>query len=151
VEVIGYNSDMKNHSKDLEKFISDIENKNIKQNEIVVSNVKENIVEFVKNKGLDFKTTDIKLNVRRYKHLLRDYKKNKNKTIEIDDVLNINKHLTNPYAVYFDNLDKHRNLLYIFKKEENLFKIVVALNGEIITAGRINENDLKNKYYEKIR
>ena len=75
VEVLGYNGGMKKYGKNLRSFISDIENKNIKQNEIVVSNVKENIVDFVKKKGFDFENTDIKLTVRRYKHLLRDYKK----------------------------------------------------------------------------
>ena len=136
---------------DIKSFIADINNKAITRNKISIYKIDNEIIEFIEKSGFIVENSTIILTVRRYKHMIRDFKKDSEKAISNEDILNLRQILKNPYAVYFDIMEKHQNLLYIFKKNKVIFKIVVSLKGEIITAGKINKHNLKDKHYKKIR
>jgi len=71
-------------------------------------------------------------------------------------IANIYQHIKELKNIFYDNLEKHKNLLYISEYNNQLFKIIVNIKNNniiiiIITLGKINEKDLNDKFLEKIR
>jgi len=135
----------------IEEFISNIHAHAITQNEITICEVDEEIINFLATKRICLQSKEIKLTVRRYKHITRDFKKHKKSAISDTVILNLYKYLTQPFSVYFDNNEKHKNIMYINKIENQYFKIIVNLETNIVTAGLIKEENLKDKFLERIK
>ena len=148
---IGYNVGMKNYKENLEKFISDIENGSIKKNEAIVGFVDNDVVYFLKEKGVLLKNRDIVLTVKSYNHSTRDFKKSINKSVDSAIIKKLDIYLKNPEYIYYDNLSKHKNLVYVGTSNNQLFKIIIDLKTYIVTLGKINKDNLKDKFLEKIR
>ena len=129
----------------LQDFIRDIHLNQIKQNSIVICNFSDE----VKNKlqSLNLQSSDeIYLSVKRYKHITRDLKKHRNKAVNDEIIHNFKRFIVFSQGIYFDTLPKHKNILFINHYKGILFKIVVNLDGEIKTAGIIEESNLKDSY-----
>jgi len=149
---------MNKYQNNLKKFISNIRNKTIYENETVVGEIDSNIIEFLEKRGIVLETTQIYLSVKAYNHMLRDFKIKKGKAISEEIVIEIDKTLNNPYKIFFDTEKERLNLIYIDKKNSTIFKIIVNPNyktkkgyiNSIITAGIIEERNLKSKFYELI-
>ncbi len=143
---------MKNYKKNLEIFISNIESNTIKKNYIIVGYMDDDIIKFLYDKkGICLSNFEIRLSVKAYKHSIRDFKKKINKNVDKNIILNIYKYLKKPNYIFYDNLEKHKNLMYICEFEGQLFKIIINTKNNILTLGKINKEDLKDKFLEKIR
>jgi hypothetical protein len=138
------------YKKDLAKFIDEIKTKNIHRNEVIVGKFDKKIIDFLRNKDIST-NKKVFLSVRRYFHIIRDFKKSKNKTIPEHIILNFPLYISNPLKVYFDNHKKHKNLIFIFEFKKRLYKIVINPSGEIVTAGNVNIGNLKESIFEEIR
>ncbi len=149
---------MEKYKKNLEEFISNIQNQTITKNEIIVGELSSEVIFFLKSKSIEVSSKYIYLTVRAYKHILRDFKKKLGKAIPDERIKEIYKSLHSPHKIIFDNQKKHCNLIYIDSNYKLLFKIVVQPNysskfgsiNTVITAGIIYEDTLKSKYYEVI-
>ena len=151
VDLFGYDFKIEYYKKDLVKFIDEIKIKNIKRNEVVIGEFERKVIEFLQNKGIE-NNQEIFLSVRRYFHILRDFKKAKNKAIPENIIKNFPIYLANPLRIYFDNHKKHKNLIFVFEYKKKLYKIVVNPSGEIITAGNVNTGNLeKDSLFEEIK
>lgn len=147
--------DLKNR---LEIFIHNIEHSNISQNEIIVGVLSDEVIKFLASVSIVVKTKEIYLSVKAYKHIQRDFKKRLKKSISKELMLNLHKSFDTPYKIFFDSETKHCNLVYIDKENGLLFKVVVHPNYQtkagvvntILTAGIIEENALKSKFYKEI-
>ena len=156
--IIRYNTNMQKYKSDLANFINDIETNNITVNEIIVGKIDEKVIEFLKTKNIFLETSDIYFSVKAFHHIQRDFKKKLGKTISKDMVNEIYKSLNNPYKILFDNQKEKLNLIYIDKDKNILFKIVIQPNYKsklglinyILTAGIIQEADIKLNYYDYI-
>jgi len=50
--------------------------------------------------------------------------------------------------IYFDDKKKHKNLVFIYKKHNNFYKIVVGIYdniSRIVTAGRVNIGNIEKE------
>jgi hypothetical protein len=151
IDVFGYDFKIEHYKKDLVKFIDEIKTKNIKRNEVIIGEFERKVIEFLQNKGIE-NNQEIFLSVRRYFHILRDFKKAKNKAIPENIIKNFPIYLANPLRIYFDNHKKHKNLIFIFEHKKKLYKIIVNPSGEIITAGNVNIGNLeKDSLFEEIK
>jgi len=147
-----YNESMKTFKiENLNDFIKNIENNTIKKNDVIVGYMDDTVIQFLKNKNIYLSDNDIKLSVKAYKHSTRDFKKNIDKSVDKNIIANIYQHIKEPKNIFYDNLEKHKNLLYISEYDNQLFKIIVNIKNNIITLGKINEKDLNDKFLEKIR
>jgi hypothetical protein len=135
----------------LSDFIADIENNSITQNEIIICEIDSDIVEFLSAKGISLTSYKIILTVRRYTHILRDLKKQRGGAISKEIILNFSSYLQRPYQVYFDTHPKHKNIMYINRVDNQLFKIIINLQTNIVTVGVIQESNLKDKFLEVIK
>lgn len=150
---------MKKYRENLKIFIERIKKKEIIENEIVIGKLSQPIVDKLQKYNLIVETTEIYLSVNAYNHQLRIFKQKKGKTVPMNLVEEFYMTLNKPHKVFLDvkNIDRVV-LLYIDKREELLFKIVIQPNYKtkkglvnyILTSGIIKEIDLKNKYYEEI-
>jgi len=119
----------------------------------------DDVLEFLKQKGISVDDKQVYLSVGRYKHLLRDVKKQAGKAIPNEIGKELYKSINNPYNIYFDNKKEKLNLIYIDKKQGSFFKIIIQPNYKtkkgyknyILTAGIIKEKDLNDKFLEKLR
>ena len=144
--------------KNLKKFIDDIEHNTISKNEVIVGRLNDKVVDFLSTVSIEVQTVDIYLSVKSYKHMQRDLKKRLNKSVPKEVIYNIFTSFKMPYKVFFDTEKKHCNLIYIDKKDEIYFKIVVQPNymskigkiNMILTAGIIDRNVMKSKFYKDI-
>ena len=149
---------MEKYKNNLEEFITNIQNKTISKNEVIIGELSNQVVLFLKSKSIVVSTQYIYLSVRAYKHILRDFKKKLGKSIPYEVMEGIYKNLHSPYKILFDTQKKHCNLIYVDSNSELLFKIVVQPNyssklgniNAIVTAGIIYEDTLKSRYYEEI-
>ena len=149
---------MEKYKNNLEEFIANIQNQNITKNEVIVGELSREVVVFLKSKSIEVSSRYIYLNVRAYRHIIRDFKKKLGKAIPDEAIKEMYKSLNSPHKVIFDAQKKHCNLIYIDSNYELLFKIVVQPNyssklgsiNAIVTAGIIYEDTLKSKYYEII-
>jgi len=147
--------DLKNN---LEKFISNIENSSIYQNEIVIGFLSHEVIEFLASVSIVVETKEIYLSVKAYKHIQRDFKKRLKKSVSKEVMLNLYRSFELPYKIFFGSEKKHCNLIYIDRENELLFKVVVQPNytakkgiiNTVITAGIIDESALKSKFYKEI-
>jgi hypothetical protein len=135
----------------LSAFIADIESNNIKHNEVIICTIDKLVVSYLEEIGTSITSTDIILTVRRYKHILRDIKKYRGGAITKEIVLDFDKYLSTPQSVYFDSYEKHKNIMYINEIDNQLFKIIVNLETNIITAGKIDKSNLKDKFLVRIK
>ncbi len=147
--------DLKNN---LEEFISSIESSTISKNEIVIGFLSHEVIEFLASISILVETKEIYLSVKAYKHIQRDFKKRLKKSVSKEVMLNLYRSLEMPYKIFFDNEKKHCNLIYVDRENESLFKVVVQPNyitkkgiiNTVITAGIIDESNLKSKFYKEI-
>ena len=137
--------------KTLSEFIADIENKTITQNEITICTIEDDLIIALECTGIQLHSYDIKLTVRRYKHIIRDLKKQRGSAIPKEIILDIEHHMQNPLYVYFDSNPKHKNLMYIGEYKQQLFKIIIDLQTNIITAGIIKESNLRDKFLVRVK
>ncbi len=142
---------MKKYNDNLNDFIKDIEDKNIKNNEIIVGFIADDVYNFLNRKSIMLEKRNIIFTVKSYNHSLRDFKKSINKSVDISIIKKIDKYLNNPKYIFYDSLNKHKNLMYIGEYDNQLFKIIINLKTYIVTLGKINKNDLKDKFLERIR
>ena len=154
-----YTFTMKKYQENLKIFIERIKKKEIIENEVVIGKLSQPIVQKLQQYNLTVETTDIYLSVNAYNHQLRTFKQKKGKTVPMDLVEEFYMTLNNPHKVFLDVKNRERIvLLYIDKREELLFKIVIQPNYKIkkglvnyiLTSGVIKEIDLNNRYYEEI-
>ena len=128
-------------------------------NKIKVGLLKDEIIEFLKNNGIEVFTKEIYLTHKGLSHLSRESKKKRGAGLSEEDILKIPKILENPSSVFFDNAKNKLNLLYCEKviNCNKIIKIVIDTKsydkkfGKITlikTAGYIVESNLK--VYEKI-
>ena len=137
--------------KALSDFIADIQNNTITQNEITICTIDDDLIIALNNIGIQLYSKDIVLTVRRYKHIMRDIKKKRGSAISNEIIFNLHTYLKSPLYVYFDTNQKHNNLMYINEYNKQLFKIVVNLNTNIITAGIIHRSNLKDKFLVRVK
>ena len=147
--------DLKNN---LEKFISNIENSSISQNEIIIGFLSDEVVDFLASVFILVESKEIYLSVKAYKHIQRDFKKRLKKSVSKEVMLNLYRNFEMPYKIFFDREKKHCNLIYVDRENELLFKVVVQPNyvskmgvtNMVITAGIINESVLNSRFYKEI-
>jgi hypothetical protein len=137
--------------KTLSEFISDIQNNTITQNEITICTIEDELIIALDSIGVQLHSKDIILTVRRYKHIMRDIKKKRGAAVSNEIISNLYIYLKSPLYVYFDTNKKHNNLMYINEYNQQLFKIVVNLHTNIITAGIIHESNLRDKYLVRVK
>jgi len=150
---------MEKYKNNLEEFISNIQRNTIVKNEVIVGELSNQVVLFLKSKSIIISTPYIYLSVRAYKHIFRDFKKKLGKAVPYKVMNGIYKSLYSPHKIFFDTQKKHCNLIYIDSSNELLFKIVIQPNyssklgniNTIVTAGIVYEDTLKSKYYEEIQ
>ena len=154
-----YTFTMKKYRENLKIFIERIKKKEIIEKEVAIGELSQPIVEKLQQYNLIVETTEIYLSVNAYNHQLRTFKQKKGKTVPINLVEEFYMTLNNPHKVFLDIKKRDRVvLLYIDKREEILFKIVIQPNYKtkkglvnyILTSGIIKEIDLNNKYYEEV-
>ena len=149
---------MEKYKESLEKFIYNIQNRTISENEVIVGELNSQVISFLESKSITVTTKYIYLSVRAYKHILRDFKKKLGKAVPNEVVNDMYKTLYSPYKIFFDTQKKHCNLIYVDTNNKLLFKIVIQPNytsklgtiNSIITAGIIDKSSLNDKYYEEI-
>ncbi len=143
----------------LKNFIDNIKNKEINTNDIVVGTLSNEVISYLSKKGIKIQSVDIVLEVGRYYHILNKVKKDTQ--IDVELFYDLDFYIENADIIIFDKLQKHLNLLFINqdKKNKRLFKIVVNPNYKInkytfknmiLSAGYIEERNLKDKNYEVI-
>jgi hypothetical protein len=149
---------MEKYKENLEEFIYNIKNKTISKNETIIGELNSQIISFLESKSININTKYIYINVRAYKHIMRDFKKKLGKAIPDEVANSMYKSLHSPYKIIFDSRKRHCNLIYIDNNSKILFKIVVKPNyksklgniNSVVTAGIIDKSSLKDKYYEDI-
>ena len=154
-----YTFTMKKYHENLKIFIERIKKKEIIENEVIIGKLSQPIVKKLQQYNVIVETTDIYLSVNAYNHQLRTFKEKKGKTVPINLVEEFYMTLNKPHKVFLDVKNINRIvLLYIDKREEFLFKIVIQPNYKtkkglvnyILTSGIIKKIDLNNKYYEEV-
>ena len=114
--------DLKNN---LEKFISNIENSSISQNEIIIGFLSDEVVDFLASVFIRVESKEIYLSVKAYKHIQRDFKKRLKKSVSKEVILNLYRNFEMPYKIFFDSEKKHCNVIYVDRENKLLFKVVV--------------------------
>jgi hypothetical protein len=137
--------------KELREFIADIQNNTITQNEITICAIEDDLIIALERIGVQLHSKDIILTVRRYMHIMRDIKKKRGSAVSNEIICNLYTYLKSPLSVYFDTNPKHNNLMYINQYNQQLFKIVVNLHTNIITAGTIHESNLRDKFLVRVK
>jgi len=137
-------------------------NSKLSKNKIKVGELKEEIIEFLKQNDIPIHTKEIYINHKGLSHLARDSKKKRGAGLSEEDILKIPKILKSPIAIFFDNNKDKLNLLYCDKNDDcnKLIKLVVdtkmIYKSEKLTllktAGYVKwHNIFKNKKYIKIK
>jgi len=133
-------------------------NSKLSKNKIKVGELKEEIIEFLKQNDIPIHTKEIYINHKGLSHLARDSKKKRGAGLSEEDILKIPKILQNPSAIFLEKIKNKLNLLYCDNTSEKCIKLVIdtkfTYKGEKITliktAGYIKSSDLKNPFIELI-
>jgi hypothetical protein len=145
------------YKKDLNTFIDNIENKNIKNNSVIVGKINSNIQSFLKQEGIKLHTRDVVLEVGSFFHILNKVKQDTQLPKEL--IRSFDETIQTPKRVFFDTVQKHINLIYVDSHDGRLYKVVVQPNyyvkkdiytNEIVSAGYIEERNLRDLNYIEI-
>ena len=127
--------------------------KKLTKNKIVVGTLDNDIIEFLKDRGVVIHTTEIYLTSKGLSHLARDSKKKRGAGLSDDDILRIPKILSNYNFVYFENIKGKLNLFYCENKCDSVLKIVVDTKAVanrkekvtlVKTAGYVESYNIEN-------
>ena len=144
---------------DIWQLLQEIKNRSKHtRSKIIVGELSDDMIAYLKMRGVAVHTKAIYLNHKGLSHLATDSKRKRGAGLSDEDILRIPKVIAYADRVYLETTDKKKNLLY-FKQvqgSEKLVKIVVdteyVLKGEkitlVITAGYIYPSNLP---YEKDR
>ncbi len=103
--------------KELKNFIDDINNREIKANEIVVGILSDEIVNYLYKSGIDLQSADITLEVGRYFHILNKVKKDTQ--IEEDLFYDLDFYIENAsIVIYIEECDLINNNYEVILKRQ---------------------------------
>ena len=84
----------------------------LSKNKLVVGVLSNEVIEFLKDKGIVVNTMKIYLTSKGLSHLARDSKKNRGAGLSDEDIFSIPEILNHPTYIYFDSKKDKLNLLY---------------------------------------
>jgi len=146
-------------SSDIKQMLEEIRSKNkLTKNKVVVGELSNEIIEFLKNRNVPIHTKEIYVNHKGLSHLARDSKRKRGAGLDEEDILRIPEILKNPSAIFFEKSKQKFNLLYCDDKSKKCIKLVVNTKFQkkkdkmtlVTTAGYINPSDMKNPDFELI-
>jgi len=144
---------------DIQTMLNEVrDSKKLTKNKIVVGMLDDDIIEFLKDRGVVVHTKEIYINSKGLAHLSRTSKRKRGAGLNDEDIIMIPQILSNASAVFLEVQKNKLNLLYCNNKSKKCIKIVVDtkyIKGNdkltlIKTAGYLNSSDLKNPAFEQI-
>ena len=141
---------------EIKKLLEEIKNRSKHtKSKIVVGELSDDVVAFLKERGVAIHTKEIYLNHKGLSHLARESKNKRGAGLSDEEILKIPKIISDEDYVYLETTNKKNNLLY-FKQvsdSEKFIKIVIntkyVLKGEkitlILTAGYVYPSNLPKK------
>ena len=148
---MGYNDGMKKFQDELQAFLNDVNKESIKKDKVEIGTISDNIKKYLLENKVKAEAQTIFLSVRRLKHILRDSKQKAGKGIPEKHISKLAVYLMNPTHLIIDLHPKHKNIVYVYEEDNRHYKIVVSpINGEIITCGIFNLENMNMKEYTVI-
>ena len=128
------------------------------RSKIIVGELSDDVISYLKMRGVPVHTKMIYLNHKGLSHLARDSKRKRGAGLSDEDILRIPEILKAPSAVFIEDIKDKLNLLYCDNKTKRCIKIVIDTkfvykgNGITLvkTAGYINKSDMKNQNFKLI-
>ncbi|MEZ7891164.1 MAG: phage minor head protein [Candidatus Wallbacteria bacterium] len=128
----------------------------------VIGKINNKTVEFLNSKNIELASNEITLSDEKIIHLIRDAKKSNNKTIPVEQLIQLPEILKNPDKILFDS--NKSVILFIKNGQGNIrYKIILHINWyerkgsrrivtNLIKSGSIiKEMDIKSSNYEIIK
>ena len=145
---MGYNGVMKKFKDELLSFLNDVNKWSIKKDKVEIGIISDNIKQYLIENKIKTEAQTIFLSARMLKQILRDSKQKEGKGIPEKHISKLAAYLMYPAYLIIDLHPKHKNIVYVYEEGNRHYKIVVSpINGEIITCGIFNLENMNMKEY----